>query len=390
MSDTAVKTAGFALNLLRKEVAAKPTETVNTSTLSVSLALGMTANGARSRTLEQMLAGLGLTGMDLATMNAGYLGLLTGLKRTGLGVKLMLANAIFARSGFDFYETFLNANRDFFNAMVKDLPFDDASATYMNTWCSNNTKLNQKDKKGLITKVVKAPIDASTVMFLINCLVFNGEWTTKFDPKLTTDQDFQLGDGGTKKVPLMYRKSAMAHGSDWINNVYETMTLPFGTSKEVREVFFLPTQGNTVHDVLNVLTEEKLLQWAGNTHDSEGELWLPRLKIRYDNKLNDSLKALGMEDLFDRGACDLSGMRQVPPNLFVQEVAHQTVFELDEFGARGAAVTKVKVGLESFSAPYAMRMDKPFLKFTIDTRTGGVIFAGAVNDPQSDAEAKAA
>ncbi|HEY9870347.1 MAG TPA: serpin family protein, partial [Candidatus Obscuribacterales bacterium] len=69
-------TADFGFNLLRAEVARKPEENVFISPLSVSLALGMTYNGARGKTQQEMAAALGLDASDLAAANLGYANLL--------------------------------------------------------------------------------------------------------------------------------------------------------------------------------------------------------------------------------------------------------------------------------------------------------------------------
>lgn len=364
----ATPTAAFGLALLKKEVAAKPGENVMISPLSVSIALGMTANGAKGTTLSGINTALHLTG-DQASNNKGYAALLEQLKRTGIGVTLDVANGLFARIGVGFKASFIETNQKFFGAKIYELDFDDPeTVNTINGFVSKAT--NKK-----INKLLKDKIAADAVMFIINCVYFKGEWTTKFDKKKTKDLDF----AGAGKRATMYRSGSMAYGKDADRNTYEVMSLPFGKAKAVRALVFLPKTGKTVDDVLSKLDEKSLLGHAASSYNSGGELWLPRLKTKYGNKLNASLEALGMVDAF--GSADFSGMRKTPPALFIKAVQHMTDFSWDEEGAEGAAVTSVEVGVESVQIPYKMKVDRPFLAFVIDTETNAVLFAGVIIDP---------
>jgi serine protease inhibitor len=65
----------FAFELFRRASAATDSNTF-VSPLSVSMALGMTMNGAANTTLDSMRATLGFESMPLADINAGYRGLI--------------------------------------------------------------------------------------------------------------------------------------------------------------------------------------------------------------------------------------------------------------------------------------------------------------------------
>lgn len=369
-----VPTTSLALALLRKEVAAKSGENVIISPLSITTALGMTANGARGDTLNGIVKALGLTTSDIAQINAAYKALLATLRRPGLGVTLDIANGIFARQGIAFNPAFLDVNTANFGALVKSMDFDSQDAVdFINNWVSDNTK-----KK--IQGILKGGIDANTIMFIINAVYFKGEWNVKFDKSLTKTETFAAA-GGNIQHPLMYRNDEMVYGNDWDNGVYEYVSLPFGDSKAVRMVVLLPGNGKAPEDVLEVLTVEKLDQIGSQNYSSEGELWLPRVEIEYGNDLKDSLIALGMDDAFDSTKADLTGLYSGDGNAFIKRVKHGCVFKVDEEGAEGAAYTSVEVGLECISRPFAMRVDRPFVKFVVDSESKSVLFAGVVNNP---------
>lgn len=357
-------TAAFALDLLKQEVAAKPGENVLVSPLSVSLALGMTANGARGTTLKGMTSVLGIES-DLGANNKGYAALLEQLKRSGIGVTLDIANGIFAKLGVTFKPQFKQANKRYFNAKLEDLDFDDPDTLDI----INGFVYEGTNKK--IDKMLKS-ISPDAVMFLVNCVYFKGEWTSKFDKKLTKDLPF----AGVGDIATMYRNDSMVYSSDW--QTYQTVVLPFGESKAVREVIILPYPGKSIDDVLTALDADKILGFTKHDHGSDGELWLPRIDIGYENSLKDSLINLGMEDAF--GGADFSGMSE-DLDLKIGDVKHRTGFKLDEEGAEGFAATVVEVMTESVSMPFQMKVDRPFVKFTIDSETDAVLFAGVVVNP---------
>lgn len=360
-------TAAFGLALLKQEIAAKPGENVLISPLSVSVALGMTANGARGTTLKGMTSTLGIES-NLGNTNKGYAALLELLKRSGIGVTLDVANGIFAQFGVTFKPQFLNANKRYFNAKVEDLDFSDPETlNIINGFVSDGT--NKK-----IDKMLES-IDPDAVMFIINCVYFKGEWTAKFDKSLTKDLPF----AGVGDIPLMYRNDPTVHARNWSGG-YQMVSLPFGDSKAVRMIAVLPDEGKTIDDVLAALKADSLTNFAKQNEGSDGQLWLPRIEVSYENSLKASLIALGMEEAFD--GADFSGMADADEiSLKLGDVKHKTGFKVDEDGAEGFAATVVEVVTESVSMPFEMKVDKPFLKFVIDSESDAVLFAGLIVDP---------
>lgn len=378
-----VATAEFALNLLRKEKAQKPKTTIATSPQSVATAFGMLLNGARTKSLDQMFTALSLGTSDLAVSNKGFLAQRKRLKRADLGVRLGIANAIYARLGVKFDEGFLARNVEFFEALVEVLDFSlESSVDTMNKFVNDNTKADPGDEFGMVRKLVPKPLPSNTAMLLLNALGFKGEWTVKFLKELTKLEDYVTGAGEKVKRQLMYRKGHMVYRQDFENEVYEAIVLPFGSSMECREVIVQARSGNTIEDVLAVLNADLLLELCGVEAKTrqQGELWLPRMKLDYENSLVATLKALGMVDIFAGATADLTGLYNGPSKAYVSDVLHKVAFELDEEGASGGAGTAIRVGIESAIQPFAMRVDKDFLSFTA-TKDGDILFAKYVNDP---------
>ncbi len=371
-------TSSFGIALLRKELAAPANKGKNVlvSPLSVTLALGMTANGARGETLDGFVKTLGLTGADQATNNASYENLIASLKRESLGVQLEIANAIFARAGVKFNQPFLDDNAKSFNAGTQVLDFDDpATVDAINAWVKEKTQEK-------IDSIIKE-ISPNTLMFLINAVYFKGEWTTKFDKELTANHPFTIAGGGTKDHPLMYRNGDFIHVRPGYFGKFEAVSLPFGESKAMRMLILLPNADVTVDDVVNGLEDDKLAQLISLDYESEGELYLPRFEIDFDASLKDSLIALGMDAAFDSGRADLSGI--AGGRLFIANVLHKTMCKVTEEGAEAAAATAVDVSFECVRMPFSMKVDRPFVTLIVDSENNTVLFAGVVNDPKNPA-----
>ena len=103
----------------------------------------------------------------------------------------------------------------------------------------------------------------------------------------------------------------------------------------------------------------------------------------YSRDLNDPLKALGMSVAFDRGKADFSGIRQ-QKDLFISQVKHKAVIEVNEEGTEAAAATSVGMSTTSMR-PVQQRFnfvaDRPFLLAIRDQQTGAILFLGAVFEP---------
>jgi serpin B len=366
-------TATFGFDLLRKEVAAHDGENAFVSPASISVALGMTLNGACGTTKEAMASALGVAYLGDGA-NLAYANLLSALKGEALGVQLKIANAIWAKGGLNFHEAFLNANKRFFQAAVHTSDFDDpATLAAINQWANDNTN-------GKIPEILKR-IAPDMIMYLLNAVYFKGTWTTKFDKDLTTDLPFQT-PGGSRPHPLMFRNGDIRYTRD--DNA-QVVALPFGSAEKRVSLFvLLPNDGKTVTDVVNSLTQESFYGYFQSLWETEVNLHLPKFEVEYDVTLNDTLKALGMELAFTPNA-DFTGMLpREDGNVYIGEVKHKTYARVDEEGAEAAAVTSVGMVLECciVREPINFKVDRPFVAIIADEDTGAVLFAGAINDPQ--------
>jgi serpin B len=360
----------FGINLFKELVAYKPDQNVFISPLSVAAALTMTYNGAGGNTEEEMKQTLGYSGLSDQEINESFRDLVFYLTQLDSSVSVEIANSIWYRMSFAFKEEFLNLNRQYFAAEVAGLDFnDETSADVINDWVDESTH-------GKIDNIVKKPIPPEMVMYLINAVYFKGTWTYQFHDSLTTDGEFNLPDGTKKPVRLMFQGAEMSYFED---SAVQMVDLPYGDEKFSMTVI-LPRPGTDINTFVGQLDEEALDSRLGALSSTEGTLYLPRFTVEYEERLNDVLQAMGIEDAFTHSA-DFSGMRDAK-DVYISLVKHKSLLEVNEEGTVAAAVTVVGVGVTSVGPePFAMMVDRPFVLMIRERESGVVLFIGMIANP---------
>ena len=364
-SNVASANTTFGFKLLTDLQKRQPDTNIMISPLSISIALTMTYNGAAGETQRAMANVLEIESLGINTVNRSNAALRNSLENTDPEVEIAIANSIWSRQGVEFNPSFLNRNREFFEAEIGSLNFNDPQAPQViNGWVETNTN-------GKIKQIVQR-IDPGTLIFLINAIYFKGSWQKEFDKSATRDGIFHLSNGNEKRVQMMYRKGAYPH---FRGDNFEAARLPYGDGK-VSMYVFLPNRDSNLHDFIKQLNAENWSNWMSQFQETtdDSEMILPRFELEYEVKLNDTLTALGMGIAFGMGA-DFSGMGT---QLFISEVRHKTIIEVNEEGTEAAAVTAV-VGVKSL--PPAFRVDRPFFFAIHDDRTQTMLFMGIVTEP---------
>ena len=362
----------FGLKLFREIAKEEKDENVFISPLSVSMALGMTYNGAAGTTREAMQKTLELSGLTIEEVNKSYKSLLELLSQLDPKVRFQIANSVWYRKGMSFEEDFIDLNKTYFEALVSELDFaDPKAAETINGWVDENTN-------GKITQIVDPPIDPLMIMFLINAIYFKGAWTQEFDKDFTKDADFFPPDGSRKPCKLMTREGEFRY---FENSDFQAIDLPYGDG-DFSMIVFLPRLSTAIDSLIGEFNQENWDKWISSFSERKGTLELPRFMLKYELKLNDVLKALGMAIAFQPYAADFSNMYKGPQNLYISEVKHKTFVEVNEEGTEAAAVTSVGVALTSVDPTiFWMRADRPFVFAIRENRSQTLLFLGKIVEP---------
>ncbi len=279
-----------------------------------------------------------------------------------------IANSIWYRLGFDVKEDFIERNKTYYQSEVRGLDFSDpASVDTINRWIGDATKRK-------ISKMLSG-ISPDVVMYLINAIYFKGDWTHRFSEDYTRDEDFTLESGDVKTVPMMHINEEYRYSR---GNSFGLLRLPYGREK-VAMYILLPDEGESLDRIIEELNGERWKELTVGMEDGLAELALPKYRIEYGVKLlNGALSRLGMEIAFGPRA-DFSG---ISPGIFISEVIHKAVIEVNEKGSEAAAATVAEMMKSSLPRRIEFTVDRPFFFVIADDRTGSVLFMGKVADPR--------
>jgi serpin B len=358
---------GFGLELLREVAPSAGVPNILLSPLSVSLALGMTANGARGETYDAMRSTLGYGGLSEAALNEAYRGLIDQLRARGRNVEWQLANSVWHERTFPVEATFLDALRTNFDAEARGLDFSSADAPRtISRWA--------EDKTGGRIKDLIQSIDPLEIMFLVNAVYFKAPWTTPFEEGATRDGPFRLDAGGTVTARLMSGDATRPYLTD---SEVEAVELLYGDSA-FGMVLVRPVEG-TVAELVSALTAARWQAWMSALAPGRVWLTLPKFRFDFETQLKAPLVAMGMGIAFTPLAADFGRITKARDDLYISRVVHKSFIDVHEKGTEAAAATAVGVGVTSL--PPSLTFDRPFLFAIRERSSGTILFLGVLGDP---------
>jgi serpin B len=347
------------------------------SPYSIASNLSMLFIGARNDTALQMEQTLHL-GLDRKKLPKAAAALNQSLLSQGKNVQLSLVNALWVDQSLFLLTDFRYAIEQQFMAKLGTLNFSQPAKALstINDWIAEQTH-------GKIPSLLKEQdLNAQTSLVLTNAVYFQGNWTQPFDPKATQNGLFHPTPDTNVIVPMMSQTLKTAY---YENDLMQAIALPFlgGTSSNGQFAFvvLLPKSADNFTVLFNELSAS-FENWLNSLKEQLIQLTLPKFQLssRYD--LNGPLQNLGMQDAFssDANFIGIDGMR----DLFLNKIAHQAVFDLDEIGVIATAATTATMSLtsnDSKELPTVMNIDHPFLFFIVDLNSHEMLFIGKIAEP---------
>lgn len=252
-------------------------------------------------------------------------------------------------------------------------------------------------------------------MVLANAIYFLGTWRSPFNKDNTKPGDFFLASGEKKTTPLMFQRyeTGIRYGAFQGNGSFfdtpkmipvdaetkigypgddgfELVEIPYN-GEGIGMSILLPRSRTGLTSLVSTLSSQSLAQWHEKLVDREATVTMPRFRMETKLDLNDTLKRMGMIAAFnsDAGAADFSGITVRPDDrLFITNVIHQAMVDVNEKGTEAAAATAVTMA--TASAPIQrkftpdFRADHPFLFMIRDTRNGMILFMGIFDGPTAN------
>ena len=379
-ADDSFRTAqdSFTVDLLRA-CQSRENEQMNSggnvlvSPLSVSLALAMTANGAKGQTLSEMETLLGGE-MGIERLNEYYAGWSKGLKTADIE-QLWTANSVWVKDDADLIhvpEEFLNKVCDYYAAGVYTAPFDAQTVDDINAWVNTNTH-------EMIPEVIKELSDEAC-MVLINALAFEADWQSPYlyDTQVGK-RNFTNADGTVTEAEMMYDTEYT-----WLHDDSATGFMKPYAGGKYAFAAVLPNAGISLDDYLAGLDGEALNKLLTTAEEREVRTGMPKFSFRFGDSLKDTLSAMGMPTAFLRYTADFTGLNDAPDTYtWIGDVIHKTFIDVAEQGTKAAAVTAVimeaATSVMNPEEPKQVYLNRPFLFMIVDQETELPIFIGTVN-----------
>ena len=336
------------------------------SPLSVSLALSMTAYGARGTTEQEMIATMGFGDATRDQVGEYYKKMVPALIDADNRTTLEIANSIWVKDFISLRQDFSNGVKDYFSTDIFSKNFSSANLiAEINKWCSDKTH-------GLI-KNAADNLDPDTVMALVNALYFNGKWSTEFDT--AKNGKFTALNSSSVSTKMMSKtghyKYAAADG-------YRMVSVPYGNGAFVMDLILPEASGaDAFNNAVSGLTWDVYSSLISNSYASNVCITMPVFKMEYDVELQDILAAMGMPSAFDELFANFSGITD-DVSLCIGQVIHKTLVDVDEKGTEAAAVTIVGMKMTSGapSQPINFTADRPFIFSIRETSTNALLFIG--------------
>lgn len=316
------------------------------SPLSVYQALSLTSNGAKDKTLEEILTTLNSNNTE--ELNEINLSILNAFNDF---TSIEISNAII--SNFTPEVKFLNMAY-IYNSSVEIIKGTilEQQIKQINKWCENKTH-------GKITKIIDS-LDKETMMLLLNVIYFKGEWSKKFNPYYTSKHFFNnFGNKNQSvQIDMMYTKEKFNYYED---NFTQIIEMPF-QKDSISAFVFLPKYDCNINDFIAELDDEKLNNYYTQMNYEEVSLHIPKFELESNYIFNHALKKLGIKKVFDELRANLSGIKK-ENDIYIKEILQKTYLKVDENGAEAIVVNCAKSNKKIAKLPKykSMLIDKPFL-----------------------------
>ncbi|XP_048258221.1 serpin B6-like [Haliotis rufescens] len=357
----------FTVNLHRE--IGQPVTDVVYSPFSIHQALTMTYMGANGDTAYEMKRTLALQGLGRRTARAAKK--LNEVIRQSGNATLKTANGIYVKAGLNIVDDFSDRLDVFYQANISlfDWEHPDGPEGPINEWVSAQTN-------NLIPDLL-APdtITDLTALILVNAIYFKATWKTPFPLHLTTQQMFRKSR--TEQVPVQMMQ---------VEGMFKVGTVP-GQGARILELAYegerfsmlvlLPDDVDNLPTLENSLSADILTSRLDTVVASTIKVFLPRFKLETSVSVKESLQNMGMTKPFMEGTADFTGIVSTG-QLYISDVIHKAVVDVNEIGSEAAGATAVIVNIESASLhpPPEIRCDHPFLFIIRDNVSKANLFIG--------------
>lgn len=362
--------------LLPELLSGKPGQNTACSPANLYMALAMLAETAGGESRSQILRFLGAADMEALRQQAHHLWR-GHYNNNGLN-KSILGSSLWLDDSCKYNESTVKLLSENYYASVfrGDLSAEEMSVA-LRSW------LNEQTDGLLQNQAQELSFDPQTVLALATTLCYQVQWKNEFYDELNTQQVFHSPNGDYEET---FMHQELTYGPYYWSEHFGAISLPLEDGSQMWLI--LPDEGISPEEI----TEEVAQFLAQNPNSTPGgyenkktvrvKLSVPKFDVSGDLDAVETLKKLGITDVFSADKADFTPVLPDTKGVVVGSVSHAARVKIDEKGVTAAAYTVI---LECGAAmpptdEVEFTLDRPFL-FCVESRVGVPLFAGIVNEP---------
>ncbi|MBR2667239.1 MAG: serpin family protein [Oscillospiraceae bacterium] len=342
------------------------------SPLNIYMALGMLAETTDGNSRQQILDLLDEASIESlrttasALWNANY--------RDDGAVASILAASLWLNQSVAFKPETLNTIAETYYASsyrgeMGSAEFDQA----LQAW------LNAQTGGLLEDQISDLSMEPETILALATTIYFRAKWSNEFSEHSTTQDVFHTPDSDLT-CDFMHQSDARNY---YWGDRFSSVAQPLENRGAMW--FILPDEGVSVQELL---TDSQTLDFLLANGDWENSKYLivnlavPKFDVTSQLDLSQTLKTLGVTDVFDPTISDFTPLTEETDGIYVSQAEHDARVTIDEQGCTAVAYTVMMAAGAGMPPEETVDfvLDRPFL-FVITGSDGLPLFIGVVNQP---------
>lgn len=288
---------------------------------------------------------------------------------------LNVRTKLFTDNFIETQQMFAAKLKHYYDSEIEALEFSNgpAAANAINNWATNVTE-------GRLRNLVTPEVVQHSVMLLTNVIYFKGAWRRPFF-KTFEGVFFRTKDDQTRAQYMEQSDYFYYNNSDKLKA--QILRLPYRGKNSLFVI--LPHALDGVNELVNVLEndEVKSAQWA--MQEVKVKVTLPKFNFDYQRSFVETLKDLGVHEIFEDTASlpGLSRGADVAGKVKVSNILQKAGIDVNEKGteAYAASVVEIENKFGGAQAIEEFNVNRPFVFFIEEEATGNILFAGKVHHP---------
>lgn len=346
------------------------------SPIGLAHCLNAVSSGAAGKTRDELR---NVLSNSQSFTEEDYIGLQKFIFNPIAGVDISSATAIFALNPLKFQPAFETKFKGLYDGALFSAPNSPQLNTKLNEWIKTKTQ-----NKIQVSSQTVVPNE----LRLLNALYFKALWIDQFETSLTKVEKFNLTKTISIPVEMMHKhlEMQMFYGEP---DGAQIIRMPYGPPHSsplspFAMYIVLPKAGQSPEHLISTLTAQKVEDHIASMRPRVGDLSLPRFSLGGKNSFKTALNQIGVKQAFSPVSADFSFMTSKKP-VWLGDINQNIRLLVNERGTEAAVITEAIYFLGANPEKrFNMVVDRPFLFFLRDDRSGAMLLCGIVHNPQSD------